>query len=92
MLTCVGCPNGEKVASTKFNVNPCKSIQVGGQTKCKSKTCVDLRRLASPFGQGDFFSLSIIVPLFYVKNRKRFSMLYTWEVDRTLDSLGFGLT
>ena len=59
--TCVGWPNGEKLrtnlSSIKVNASHRKSAQVGGQTKRKlverkSKTCVDLRRLASPFGQG----------------------------------------
>ena len=50
-------PNAEKLAnsnssSTKVNVSHRKSSQVGGQTKRKSKTCIDLRRLGSPFGQG----------------------------------------
>ena len=47
------------------------STQVGGQTKrklnwCKSKTCVDLRRLASPCGQGFRQSL-VISRLFHVE-------------------------
>ena len=51
--TCVGWPNGEKLASTCVRIwaRP-KSTQVGGQTRCKSKTFVDLRRLVSSFGQG----------------------------------------
>ena len=45
MLTCAGWPNGKNLASlssTKVNAGPRKSMQVGGQTKRKSKTCVDL--------------------------------------------------
>ena len=42
--TCVGWPNGEKLASTciRIWVRP-KSTQVGGQTKRTSWTCVDMR-------------------------------------------------
>ena len=52
--TCVGWPNGKKLAPTWTRPKSMQIIasQRSGWRNGKSKNCVDLRRLASSFGQG----------------------------------------
>ena len=65
MSTYAGWPNGKnlRLLASKFELDQsyasrCKSAQVGGQTKRKSKTCVDLRvRLARAYSWLPFYWL-----------------------------------
>ena len=75
------------LSSTKVNASPRKLSQVHTsgwpnekQVERKSQTCIDLRRLASPFGQG----LTMKYSLGVVFDPKKYQLLTVFSQGSTL--------